>query len=250
MIFCFLLFCSTVFAAPGYPKPASVTTADGVQLAASMAVPAKASRGVLLLHQDGRGKEDWDSLGRRLHHSGYAVLAVDLRTQGANATADRPTTAEDYAAMQADVASAITLLKSKGVVDLCIVGAELGANLAVNAALPEPGVASLVLLSPSLEVRGIIASDAVPRYGARSLLLVAGEDDRAGARAAGVLDSRALGVHELRLLERGGRGVQLLLRDPSLEGVIAGWIGTHWDAKPVVEAPSRLLDLLGPPPEP
>lgn len=237
-----LFLAAAALAGATYPKPATVTAADGVRLAASMAVPAKATRGVVLVHQDGRAKEDWDALAKVLFGNGYAVLAIDLRTQGANAREGTPTAAADYAAMQTDVAAGIAHLKAQGVKTLALVGAELGANLVVNAAISDPSVSSLVLLSPGLDIRGIIASDAVPRYGNRPLLLIAAADDRAGTKAAAALDARAVGEHEFRLLERGGRGAQLLLRDPSLQGVIAGWIGARWEpsAPPGSVAPPRL----------
>lgn len=237
-----VLLVAAALAGSSYPRASTVTAADGVRLAASMTVPSKASRGVLFIHQDGRAKEDWDALGKALLGEGNAVLAIDLRTQGANAREGQVTTPADYLAMQGDVAAAIAQLKAQGVKSIALVGAELGANLVVNAAIAEPAVVSLVLLSPGLELRGIIASDAVPRYGARPLLLIAAADDRAGTKAAGVLDAKALGDHEFRLLERGGRGAQLLLRDPTLQGVIAGWIGAHWVA--AAPASPSSADLL------
>ena len=179
-----LLFITLASGASGYPSPTVVTSADGVRLAASVSAPSTAKQGVLLIHQDGRGKEDWDGLARLLQRDGCSVLAFDLRTQGANAVEGRSTTPADYAAMQADVTAALAVLKGRGVERISIVGAELGANLAVNAAVADPSVVSVVMLSPAMEIRGIIAADAVPRYGARPLLLVAAADDRAGARAA------------------------------------------------------------------
>jgi alpha-beta hydrolase superfamily lysophospholipase len=246
-----LLFITLASGASGYPSPTVVTSADGVRLAASVSAPSTAKQGVLLIHQDGRGKEDWDGLARLLQRDGCSVLAFDLRTQGANAVEGRSTTPADYAAMQADVTAALAVLKGRGVERISIVGAELGANLAVNAAVADPSVVSVVMLSPAMEIRGIIAADAVPRYGARPLLLVAAADDRAGARAATTLDESARGEHQFRLLERGGRGAQLLLRDPLLEGVLAGWIGAHWapSAPSNVTGPSdRAAELLKPAP--
>jgi dienelactone hydrolase len=242
-----LLFLAVALAGTPTPKAVTVTASDGVKLAGLLTAPPKATNGVLLLHQEGRGKEDWGALARALARDGNLVLAMDLRGQAANTRADQPLVAEDYLRMETDVSAAIALLKSQGATRVALVGAELGANLAVNAAIEEPAVVSIVMLSPALDLHGVIASDAVPRYGNRPLLLIAAADDRAGARAAGVLDTRAVGPHEYRLLERGGRGAQLLLRDPLLEGVIAGWIGTWWESAPAAAPPAtRESDLLRP----
>lgn len=225
-----LLLVSMAFAASiSFPAATTVVSADGTRLAASWGVPAKSTRGVLLLHQSGRTKEDWSFMADKLYHDGDVVLAMDLRGHGAN-VGKVPTELKpaDYQAMQADVTAALAQLKAKGVTRISIVGAELGANLAINAAVADPQVVSVVLLSPGMELKGIIASDAVKRYGARPIVIVAALDDGYGAHSAAALDGTAQGEHELKLIEVGGKGVKMLNRDPSLEGWIVGWIGTHW----------------------
>lgn len=213
----------------GFPAATTVVGADGTKLAAAWGVPAKSTRGVLFLHQSGRTKEDWSFLADKLYHDGNVVLTLDLRGHGANKA--RPPvelTPADYQAMQGDVTAALAVLKAKGVKQVSLVGAEVGANLAINAAMADPAVVSVVLLSPGMEQKGIIASDAVSRYGKRPLLLIAALDDPYGAHSAAALDGTALGEHELRLIETGGKGVKMLNQDPSLEGWIVGWIGRHW----------------------
>ena len=190
-----LFLVAAALAGASYPKPATVTAADGVRLAASMAVPAKATRGVLLVHQDGRAKEDWDALAKVLFGNGYAVLALDLRTQGANAREGTPTTTADYAAMQTDVAAGIAHLKAQGVKTLSLVGAELGANLVVNAAISDPSVASLVLLSPGLEIRGIIGQRPTRESHGHRIRIV--QLHPVAALAVGVLQHGGIRRHEL-----------------------------------------------------
>lgn len=212
------------------PTPAVVHTADGLSLEASLSVPAKATRAVLFVHQNGRNRADWDTLAAAFLRDGVMVLSFDLRGHGAQRK-DPPVelTDADYQAMQGDVASALALLKEKGAQRIAVVGSELGANLAINAAVAEPTVVSVVMLSPGVELKGIIAIDAVQRYGARSLALVASADDMAGDRAVATLAPKAQGPHDVLRLESAGRGVKMLMRDPSLEGWIVGWVGSHWE---------------------
>lgn len=234
-----------------FPAATSVTAADGVALAASWGVPNKATRGVVLVHQSGRNKEDFSSLGAALARDGNAVIAVDLRGHGGNvpAGATAPELAPaDYAAMIGDVRAAAQALAGKGVKTFSFVGAELGANLVLNAAVDDPAVASVVLLSPGLDYKGIIASDATYRYGKRSLLLVASDDDTYGSKSAGLLAGRAQGPHEYRLLEGAGKGIKMFNREAALEGYVVGWIGSHWvlpqEAAP---APSGTIDVKATP---
>jgi pimeloyl-ACP methyl ester carboxylesterase len=223
--------------ANAWPTAAKVTTEDGVALAATVALPAGAQRGVVLLHMNGRNKEDWNSMGDKLARTGVAVAAVDLREHGASlpagATADR--TAEDYAAMAKDARAAVKLLLDHGVGAVIVVGAELGANLAINAAVEEPKVAGVVMLSPGMEIKGVIATDAVQRYGKRPLLLVTSQDDTYSARSSANLDRLAQGDHALHILENAGKGTIMFNREPALEGYVVGWINTHWAP---VEAPN------------
>ncbi len=226
-----LLLIAAAFAAAGvaFPTAATVTTAEGTKLAAVWGIPAKSTRGVVLVHPYGRNKEDWQFLGEKLYRDGTAVLAVDLRGHGANVVGSATELSPaDFQAMVGDVASAVATLQARGVSKISLVGAELGANLVVNVAVDNPAVVSLVLLSPGMEYKGIIAADAVKRYGNRPVALVAGTDDIYGARSAAALDASAVGEHVFRLLDGAGKGTKMLNREPSLEGWIVGWIATHW----------------------
>jgi len=225
------LLLALAHAATTFPTPVKLSTADGVTLSAAWGAPTKATRGVVLVHMSGRSKEDWQSLADKLYRGGIQVLSVDLRGHGANvppAAAGATPPAPDYPAMLADVKAAVAFLRGKGVTHITLVGAELGANLAINVAADDPAVVDVVMLSPGVDVRGVIASDAVRRYGDRPLLIVASEDDSYSARSSAVLAGGATGTHEFILLAKAGKGTTMLNRDPTLESRILGWVQTHW----------------------
>jgi len=242
----FALLASVALAgAPSKPTFTNVSlqSADGHVLAASLGVPKAAKYGVVLVHQGGRNKEDWLSIADKLYGDGVAVIAVDLRGHGASAPlAESPPVPADYAAMVGDVRAAIDRLEAEKVTRVAVVGAELGANLGINAALDEDSVAIVAMLSPGLDYKGVITSDAVKRYGGRTLLIVAASDDTYGAKSAAILDGTAQGIHEFRLLESGGRGMKMLSAEPALEGWLVGWIGTHWSSGEA--APARAVPAI------
>lgn len=216
-------------AATTFPTPITLKTADGVSLHAVYGAPTKAANGVVFVHMAGRAKEDWQLLAEKLARAGVQVLAVDLRGHGANAVAGAaPPTS--FAPMVADVKAAVDYLRAKGCVHVALVGAEVGANLAINEAADDPGITDVVLLSPGLDLKGVITSDAVKRYGARPLLIVASEDDPVSARAAGALDRIAAGPKRLVVFEKAGKGTVMLNREPTLESTLIGWIQAHWAA--------------------
>jgi alpha-beta hydrolase superfamily lysophospholipase len=238
-----LLLASLGLAAPARPaRPTvalgaavSLVAGDGRALAAAWGVPAKATRGVVFVHMYGRNKEDWNSLAEQLFREGVAVLAVDLRGHGASG-AGAALTHDDFTAMSRDVEAAIARLRASGVKDVAVVGAELGANLAINAAVEDAGVVQAVLLSPADDYKGIIASDAVKRYGERPLLIIVANGDTYASRCSAAMDDAAKGPHRLQVYEGQARGTRMLNQEATLEPLIRGWLSTHWT--PAKEQPA------------
>lgn len=216
-------------AVAAYPTTVTLTTADGVALQAFEGVPARAENGVVFLHMAGRNKEDWQIVAQSFYRQGMMVSVPDLRGHGANAAGTTATLQPaDYTAMVKDVNAAVASLRARGAKRVAIVGAELGANLALVAAADDPGITSVVLLSPGLDVKGVITPDAVKRYGARPALFVASKDDPYGARSATALDAQALGVHRVELYEAAGKGTRMFNREPGLESLVLGFVNSAW----------------------
>ena len=238
-----LLWCASLaFAGSPFPTSTIVKTSDGLSLQASFGQPVKASpNGVVFVPANGRSKEDWVGVAEACWRSGTWVVAVDLRGMGANVavgTTPAAATPDDYQRMSEDVKAAVAFLKSKGVTKVTLVGAELGANLAINVAADDAAVVDVVLLSPGLEQKGVIATDAVKRYGARPLLMAASQDDAYGALSVTRLEALATGEKRVDMFEVAGKGTRMLNRAPELEGNVVGWINTHW-IPPTVPSPAR-----------
>lgn len=232
-----LLFAIAQAATP-YPTPVTLTAADGTAIHAIAGVPAKADKGVVFVHTAGRAKEDWQLVADKAFRQGLMVAVPDLRGHGSNVSGTPPTlTPQDYASMVGDVRAAVAHLRAQGAKKIAIVGAELGANLALNAAADEADVVSLVLLSPGLDYKGVITPDAIRRYGARPVLLVASKDDAYGARSAQALDAQAKGEHRLEVYEAAGKGTKMLNREPGLEGMVLGFVQSHWTAPKAATPP-------------
>jgi dienelactone hydrolase len=127
--------------------------------------------------------------------------------------------------MVADVTAARKYLASRQDVlpaRIGIAGASLGANLAALAAAEAP-VASLALLSPSLDYRGLRIEAAVRKHGSRPALLVAATEDAYAGRTVKDLQKAGAGVRELLMLSGGGHGTMMLGRDPDLGRALVDW---------------------------
>jgi len=203
----------------------NVIAADGVELMAAFYPPrAGPAPGVLLLHMAGGQKEDWDPFVTRLQEAGYAALAPDLRGHGDSGGE------VDWSASPDDVARAWATLVAQPEVDrerTGIVGANIGANLALVVAAVEPGVRAVVLLSPGLDYWGVRTEEAMVAYGERPLLIVASEDDDYAAQAAHALAGLAQGVPVLTLYPNAGHGSAMFGPQPGLTDLILGWLSVR-----------------------
>ena len=244
MALLFTLFSAVALAAGvTFPTNVALSTADGQTLQASVGVPSKAVNGVVFVHMAGRSRDDWHAVADKLYRGGLLVLTVDLRGHGANVTgAPAALTGADWSAMVGDVQAGVAELRKRGAKKVAVVGAEVGANLALLAAADDPTITSVALLSPGLDYKGLITGEAAKRYGARPVFYVASKDDPYGLRSATTLDSIATGVHTLQVFEKAGKGTAMFNREPALESLLLGFVNTSWTAPtaPVAATPSEI----------
>ena len=196
----------------------ALTTPEGAKIAGTEL--GTGEKGVLFVHNDGRSRSDWEAFATKLSGQGYHVLSIDLRGHGDSAP-ERP---EDNNELVADVQAGVAYLKANGATSVAIVGAKLGANLAVNAAAADPSVTNLVLLSPGMNVKGVSASTALEQYGARPALIVASSDSAYDNKSALFLEGKGKGVCHYEMLTGAGSGAKMLNRDPDLENMVISWL--------------------------
>lgn len=179
---------------------------------------------VILVHMLNRSRRDWESLGPRLASAGIAALAIDLRGHGDSSAGSAGEGSADYSSMLLDLKAARRFLATRPDVQhsrIGILGASLGANLAALEAA-EGGIASVALLSPSLDYRGLRIEAAARKYGKGPMLLVASDDDPYARRSA--LDLQKTGAsRELLSLAAAGHGTNMLGRAPELPQALVDW---------------------------
>lgn len=213
------------FAAPALAasRPVTLTSFDGTQLAATLYEPSsRPASGVVLVHMLGRSKDDWEDIAERLEDAGIMALAIDLRGHGrsSGSMATLPP-------MVGDVASAVAWLAARPNArpgSIAIVGASLGANLAALAAADSPGVQALVLVSPSLDYRGLrLDAATMKKIGARPVLMMASTQDPYSLRTIRELVAEGSG-REQRLSTSTAHGTNLLNADSDLARGLVEWL--------------------------
>jgi dienelactone hydrolase len=208
----------TAVASAARSQRVSFRTEDGITIAATWYEPAfRPAPAVILVHMLGRSRRDWDSFASRLADSGIGALAIDLRGHG-DSVYFAGGEGGDYSSMVNDVTAARRYLGSRPDVrpaHIGIAGASIGANLAVLAAAADTAIASVALLSPSLDYRGLRIEAAARKYGSRPMLLVASDEDPYARRSA-VEIQKGGSARELLLLTGAGHGTHMLSRSYEL----------------------------------
>ena len=213
----------TALVLPGESRAAQRVTFrsdDGVILTATWYEPPARGPAVILVHMLHRSRRDFDALASRLASEGIGALALDLRGHGDS----QGSIGTDFAPMVADVKAARRFLLGRSDVSgkIGLLGASLGANLVALAAADDPGVASLALLSPSLDYRGLRIEPAMRKFGSRPVLMVVSDDDPYASRSAHDLEKGTRG-REILSLTGAGHGSTMLEREASLMGSLVDW---------------------------
>ena len=193
---------------------------DGRALTALAYEPSqRSSPAVVLVPMLGRPKEDWDAIGQRLADANILAVAIDL--PGLSDPGD----SRILGAWSGDVRAAVTYLNSRPDVRagaIGVAGASLGASLAALAAATSPAVRSLVLVSPSLEYRGLRVDTALKQYRGPALL-IAGAGDPYASRSVRELANDAPGVRQTRFSSVTAHGTVLLARDAEVVRALVEW---------------------------
>jgi alpha-beta hydrolase superfamily lysophospholipase len=210
-------------------RPVTLRSEDGVALTATF---YEASRqpapAVILLHMQTRSREDWMAFAHRLADSGIHALAIDFRGHGGSAPGPAGDNGQpNLSRLVLDVQAARVYLTGRpeavrsGAIGL--LGASIGANVAVLQAAGDASIRSLALLSPGLDYRSLRTEAALRKFGARPALLVAASDDPYALRSVRELAKAGDGLREVRLLGPAGHGTVMLSRDADLERTLVDW---------------------------
>ena len=186
--------------------------------------------GILFLHMEGGAPEDWGELPKRFNRRGFHTLTLDYRGYGPSAIrqgedeSEAPRKAADMA--RSDITSAITWMRRKTTLNpnrIILIGAGVGANLALVTAAEDKRIENVVVLSPGLTILGVSAEAAMSAYEGPLLTIVSREDAYA-ARSALVLDALARGPKYMQIYTGAGHGTAMLAHEPGSEMTILSWL--------------------------
>jgi len=204
----------------------TTTTTDGQTIAYNYYPGKDNMPGVILLHMLGRTKNDWNLFAEMLQKNGYHVIAIDLRGHGesfGNLATFKPT---DFNNMVFDVAAAKEVLESHNANThkLVIIGASIGANVALNYGAKDPDVQTVLLLSPGADYRGVKTTSAITEF-TKPLFIVASSEDDYSAKSSEDLASANTNV-TLVLYKNAGHGTNMF-KNKELAPTLLQWVMQH-----------------------
>ena len=211
---------------------------DGVKIAYDWYSTAEDAKGyVALAHMMPATKESWRDFAVFLQERGYSSIAIDLRGHGKSEEGPNgflKFSDEEHQKSILDLSAATDFLKQQGALegDIKIIGASIGANLALQYLADNFQIKSAVLLSPGLNYRGIETEPLIQKLQAgQKVLLVASEDDvRSGGNAVSMskrlYDLAPSGVDKkLEIFKTGGHGTGLFeSAEKNLAEIILGFL--------------------------
>ncbi|MBI4281002.1 alpha/beta fold hydrolase [Candidatus Uhrbacteria bacterium] len=217
------------------PESISFETADGLIIKGDYYPSQGSNQAVLLLHMRPETKSSWKSLAEQLVANGFSVLAIDLRGHGesvlrSNGGAVRYETftePEEQQSIKDLEAAGRWLEEQRGFLpnNLALVGASIGANLALQYLSERADLPAAVLLSPGLVYRGIDTQPMLEKLASgQRLMFVAAKDDTYSALTVGVLNEKTAVSHQTKIFDSGGHGTHLFSSHPSLKEEIIVWL--------------------------
>jgi pimeloyl-ACP methyl ester carboxylesterase len=215
------------------PKPVTFPAADGFRISADYYPPpvaeARAAPLAVLLHGYAGDRKGWPDLLVPLHEAGFAILALDLRGHGDSSTTESHQAVEKrepelFKRMQNDVLGAYQWLVEQPKTDrarFVLVGADVGASIALQYAAKDRSVDAVVCLSPGLNYLGLDSSGDIRQITGRPILLLATEDER---DAPYTLEQKTTGVSVRVFHAKPAHGTELLQRVPDVARDIASFV--------------------------
>lgn len=203
----------------------SFTGTDGVVISADLEYPSGAGPFpvVILLHEFGQDRSQWNPYRDFFIAEGFAVLRYDIRGFGQSTLSSIPgAQATWFASMPTDLVAAVRFLKEQQrfyAKKIFVVGSGLGANIAYIGSGTSSDIDKTVMLSPSV-LPQLDGSD-IDNFFPKNILALANIDEQPVVEA---MLSRVTNEKNSEFIsDPGVRGLALVQR-PELQTRIINWL--------------------------
>lgn len=161
--------------------------------------------GVVLAHQNTSDLCEWLPYGKRLAGKGYRVLAFDFAGEGGSGDPESPLS------LDGEVVAAVEHVRSRGAVDVVLMGASKGATAILTAATSiSPPPKALVSLSAPGRFDAMDALAAAPKLQSPALYVAGKADSQFATSAQQLYDATPATSRTILLVDEGAHGTALL----------------------------------------
>ena len=209
----------------------TLTTTDNVSIQATLSTPpdhSNKSAAVILIHQGGSNRHEWDTLTPELLEQGYVVLAYDVRGHGESDSVDSIRKLfDDPNLAPLDLQAAIQFLQKQSEVDadrLAVVGASIGANLAAMASSEYAVKTAVAISGKTSAVYSLAGKETLAM---QSVFFISSAGDQGGKRATWATEMYDLTSepHRLEIVQNSSRhGVGIFDDQPKVRQAILDWL--------------------------
>ena len=202
-----------------------LTTSDGVNIKATY-YKGNSSNGIVLLHMLSRTRKDWEPFANELQGKGYNVISIDLRGHGQSNLNWQSFNSRDFNNMIEDVRASKDFLNAKGARVIAIIGASVGANVALNYAATDSEIKTVIMLSPGLDYRGVKTNETIRNFNGPTLLVTSSEDLYSVESASKLHKLSVSKDTKLETYDNAGHGTEML-KEKKLPTLIFNWLSKH-----------------------
>ncbi len=206
-------------------------TEDKVVIAATY-YETVSEKGVILVHMLGNNRQSWKEVAIILQKNEYQVLALDLRGHGQSLQKNAQRISyvnfqeKDFLDMLKDIQAAKNFLRQQGTSEINIIGASIGANLALLAAAHDIDIVKIIALSPGLNYKGLKPQEESKKISI-PVMLVGAEDDPYSAMSIRTLDGVMHNEREVKIFKKAEHGTRMLQHESSLKTDILKFLEHH-----------------------
>ncbi|MCC6795029.1 MAG: alpha/beta fold hydrolase [Candidatus Hydrogenedentes bacterium] len=208
-------------------------TSDGYTIAATM-YPADQTKppGLVLVPMLGSTRERWQNFARAAQREGYMAIAIDMRGHGDSTVRNGENTShksfktEDWLGVLHDIEAAKKSLIENGAdtENIAVIGASIGANLALRYATTDPDIQAVGMISPGMDYRGVTVEEPFKQLKTRPVLLMDAIGDAYSADTCTALEKLAPGHCDLHEYAGAAHGTDLLDTNENAIGQILQWL--------------------------
>ena len=214
-------------------REVTFTTSDGYEIAASIySVEHAKPAGLILVPMLGTTRDRWLTFAQAAQRDGYMSIAIDMRGHGGSTMRNGEKTlyksfkAEDWLGVLNDIGAAKKALINAGVDanNIAVIGASIGANLALRYATIDPDIQAVGMISPGLDYRGVTVEEPFKQLKTRPVLLMDSIGDAYSADTCVALEKLAPGHCDLHEYAGAAHGTDLLDTNENAIGQILQWL--------------------------